>query len=284
MNGIDTDEWSPAIDPQLPPEGRFDTETFVSGKSYMKSALQKRLGLNVAPNATLAVFIGRLTEQKGVDILLSMMPFLFSGPPSTLTELQKKMQEKATVSKSDSGNKVFNVEGKPHSDEIVESDGNVLQVVLLGSGEKWMEKALGGLKNSFPGNVVGVSIFSEELAHWLLAAGDYVLIPSRFEPCGLVAQCAARYGAVPIVSAVGGLRDLVTPDVGIALRAPHPTGNGLGRAEDAKLWAKTLKMLADDSQKSTHHAQQQKCMSLELSWDKPAEEWEKVLRKLFVKV
>ena len=46
-----------------------------------------------------------------------------------------------------------------------------------------------------------------------MAAADYVIIPSRFEPCGLVAQSAARYGAVPIVTAVGGLKDFVTSEV-----------------------------------------------------------------------
>ncbi len=56
-------------------------------------------------------------------------------------------------------------------------------------------------------------LLQESIAHQLLAAADYVLVPSRFEPCGLVAQAALRYGAVPIVTAVGGLRDLVTPEV-----------------------------------------------------------------------
>ena len=53
----------------------------------------------------------------------------------------------------------------------------------------------------------------EELAHWIMAAADFVVVPSRFEPCGLVAQAGVRYGAVPIVCAVGGLKDLVTHDV-----------------------------------------------------------------------
>ena len=55
-------------------------------------------------------------------------------------------------------------------------------------------------------------LLQEALAHQLLAAADFVLVPSRFEPCGLVAQAALRYGAVPIVTAVGGLRDLVAPE------------------------------------------------------------------------
>ncbi len=59
----------------------------------------------------------------------------------------------------------------------------------------------------------GIAKFDERTAHLLMAAADYVIIPSRFEPCGLVAQSAARYGAVPIVTAVGGLKDFVTSEV-----------------------------------------------------------------------
>ena len=63
------------------------------------------------------------------------------------------------------------------------------------------------------GNAVGIPRFDEGMAHLLMAAADYVVVPSRFEPCGLVAQAAVRYGAVPIVTAVGGLADFVTPAV-----------------------------------------------------------------------
>lgn len=59
----------------------------------------------------------------------------------------------------------------------------------------------------------GIAKFDERTAHLLMAAADYVIIPSRFEPCGLVAQSAARYGALPIVTAVGGLKDFVTDEV-----------------------------------------------------------------------
>ena len=89
-----------------------------------------------------------------------------------------------------------------------------LQLVVLGTGDAWMEGALQGLGCSFPGQAAGLPTFSEELAHWVMAGCDYILVPSRFEPCGLVAQTAVRYGAVPVVTAVGGLKDLVTPEVG----------------------------------------------------------------------
>lgn len=88
-----------------------------------------------------------------------------------------------------------------------------LQVVLLGTGEGWMERALAALSAAFPGRAAGVPQFDELLAHLLMAAADYMIVPSRFEPCGLVAQSAARYGTIPIVTAVGGLCDFVTPQV-----------------------------------------------------------------------
>lgn len=61
--------------------------------------------------------------------------------------------------------------------------------------------------------IAGIAKFDERTAHLLMAAADYVIIPSRFEPCGLVAQSAARYGAIPVVTAVGGLKDFVTDEV-----------------------------------------------------------------------
>ena len=53
------------------------------------------------------------------------------------------------------------------------------------------------------------------MAHLLMLAADFVLIPSLFEPCGLVAQAAVRYGSIPIVTPVGGLADLVGPQVSV---------------------------------------------------------------------
>lgn len=76
-----------------------------------------------------------------------------------------------------------------------------------------MEHALKGLQLSYPGEAVGITQFSEDIAHQLIAAADFLLMPSRFEPCGLVAMCAVRYGTVPIVTATGGLADLVNDEV-----------------------------------------------------------------------
>lgn len=83
-----------------------------------------------------------------------------------------------------------------------------------------MEGVLGSIGKHYPGQACGMPTFSEESAHLLLAAADYLLVPSRFEPCGLVALYALRYGAVPIVSATGGLRDIVTPEARPAAALP----------------------------------------------------------------
>lgn len=82
-------------------------------------------------------------------------------------------------------------------------------VVVLGSGDPGYEYGLGELASRFPRSV-GVRIgYDEPLSHRMYAGGDLVLVPSRFEPCGLTQMYGLRYGAVPIVAATGGLRDSV---------------------------------------------------------------------------
>jgi glycogen synthase len=265
MNGIDTIEWDPSTDPHLPTEGRFDVNTFTRGKAFMKAALQRRLGLKEDSNAALAVFVGRLTEQKGVDLLLGTIPVLFAGSPSGRPQIGSPS---ATHHSGDSQPRDVHAPPPP------------LQMAMLGSGEQWMQTALSGLSHLYPGQAVGVPCFSEELAHWMLAAADYVLVPSRFEPCGLVAQCGARYGAVPIVNAVGGLKDLVSPDVGLALPAPSSTGGAAERRVDVHRWAEALRGAAKDAGEPLHRAMQRRGMSLDLSWRGPALEWERVLHRL----
>ena len=77
-------------------------------------------------------------------------------------------------------------------------------------GDSWMEGASASIGKQYPGKACGMPMFNEEAAHLLLAAADYLLVPSRLEPCGLVALYALRYGAVPVVTAAGGLKDIAT--------------------------------------------------------------------------
>ncbi|MCF8048875.1 MAG: glycogen synthase GlgA [Desulfarculaceae bacterium] len=84
-------------------------------------------------------------------------------------------------------------------------------LALLGTGDADLEAALGRLAARHPGRVGLKLTFSEHLAHLLQGGSDLMLMPSRFEPCGLNQMYALRYGTPPLVHATGGLKDTVTP-------------------------------------------------------------------------
>lgn len=81
--------------------------------------------------------------------------------------------------------------------------------MILGSGDPQVESQLSNLANEFPGFYNAYIGYSEPLSHLLYAGADFLLMPSRVEPCGLNQMYALRYGTVPIVRNVGGLRDTI---------------------------------------------------------------------------
>ena len=85
-----------------------------------------------------------------------------------------------------------------------------IALVAVGSGEPRLEEALAALERAFPGRVIFHRGYSDELAHWIEAAADVFLMPSRYEPCGLNQMYSLKYGTVPIVRRTGGLADSVT--------------------------------------------------------------------------
>src|SRR5204863_312496 len=84
-----------------------------------------------------------------------------------------------------------------------------LSFVALGNGEPQYEEFFTALARRFPGRVVFHCGYDEELAHWIEAASDLFLMPSRYEPCGLNQMYSLRYGTVPVVRRTGGLADSV---------------------------------------------------------------------------
>jgi starch synthase len=96
------------------------------------------------------------------------------------------------------------------------------QLAVLGTGEGWMEEAF---QRAAKGGQVGVRIgYDEALSHRLMAGGDAILVPSRFEPCGLTQLYGLRYGAIPVVALTGGLADTVIHASPAALAAGVATG------------------------------------------------------------
>ena len=120
-------------------------------------------------------------------------------------------------------------------------DGNT-QIVILGTGDAEFEDAFRGLEAANKGTVCSYIAYDEALSHQIYAASDVLLVPSRFEPCGLTQLIAMRYGTVPVVRETGGLKDTVEP-----YNMFENTGNGYtfdryepGLLYDAINRAKTL--------------------------------------------
>ena len=98
------------------------------------------------------------------------------------------------------------------------------QLALIGSGDADLQTAFNAAEAANPGRI-GVELgYDETTAHKLQAGSDAILVPSRFEPCGLTQLCALLYGAIPVVSRVGGLADTVIDANAAALAAGVATG------------------------------------------------------------
>jgi starch synthase len=97
-------------------------------------------------------------------------------------------------------------------------------LAVLGSGDPGLEAVMRGLALKYPQRVSVQIGYSEAFSHRLFSAGDAVLVPSRFEPCGLTQMYGLRYGAVPVVSAVGGLADTVINASAAAMSVGVATG------------------------------------------------------------
>ena len=99
-----------------------------------------------------------------------------------------------------------------------------VQLVLTGEGSSDYESAIQSLRMRFPGQIEHYSGFSEEIAHLMMAGADCLLVPSYFEPCGLVQMYAQRYGTLPIAHRTGGLTDTIVNALPATLADGTATG------------------------------------------------------------
>lgn len=155
--------------------------------------------------------------------------------------------------------------------------GQDVQLVMLGTGRPDLEDMLRRIESEHNDKVRTWVGFSVQMAHRITAGADVLLMPSRFEPCGLNQLYAMAYGTVPVVHSVGGLRDTVAPfdpfgDTGLGWTFDGPEAN---RMIDAL--GHCLNTYRDH--KESWRGLQERGMSQDLSWDHAALLYEDVLVK-----
>lgn len=154
-------------------------------------------------------------------------------------------------------------------DVVVEQLHNLLQedvqIVLLGTGDPSFEQAFAWFGNEYPEKMSANILFDVTLAQEIYAASDIFLMPSRFEPCGLSQMMSMRYGTLPLVHEVGGLRDTVQP-----YNQYDGSGTGFGFNNLDGYWLRDTFLKAiylyKDNKKDWKKLQEE-AMTRDFSWD-----------------
>jgi starch synthase len=154
------------------------------------------------------------------------------------------------------------------------------QLVVLGSGDRALEAAFVDAASAHPGRVGCVIGYNEPLAHQIQAGSDALLVPSRFEPCGLTQLCALRYGAVPVVARVGGLSDSIIDANEAALAAGTGSGVQFAPVTTEMLEAALLRVAALWRDQPTWRKIQRNAMKTDVSWRRPAARYAALYRGL----
>ncbi|WP_374544863.1 glycogen synthase GlgA [Rhodoblastus sp.] len=154
------------------------------------------------------------------------------------------------------------------------------QLALLGSGDPALEAAFQEAAQTHPGRI-GVHFgYEERLAHLIQAGADAILVPSRFEPCGLTQLCAMRYGAVPVVARVGGLADTIIDANEMALQANCATGLQFAPVAADALAGALRRCAALHAQKSLWKKLQTNGLKTDVSWANPARHYAQIYREI----
>ena len=147
------------------------------------------------------------------------------------------------------------------------------QFVILGTGDPALEEAARGLQLSLPERVRVESRFDAKLARQIYASADMLLMPSRYEPCGLAQMIAMRYGCLPVVHSTGGLADTVDDSTGF-----------LYKADTARSFrAAILKALTAFADRDGWLARQKNAMRRDFSWGASAQKYLELYQSLLEK-
>lgn len=150
-------------------------------------------------------------------------------------------------------------------ERLLGREGAELSIMVLGSGDPQVQAAIAHLAEQYAGKLGAYIGYQEELSHRIYAAADFLIMPSRVEPCGLNQLYAMRYGTVPIVRSTGGLKDTVQDIL-------EPGGYGItfaeaNAADAASAIGRALELYANPQRMQQLRKQ---LMALDFSWDKSA--------------
>jgi starch synthase len=154
------------------------------------------------------------------------------------------------------------------------------QLALLGSGEAGLESGFRKAADAHPGRVGVVVGYDEPLAHRMQAGADAIIIPSRFEPCGLTQLYGLRYGTLPVVARVGGLADTVIDANEAAVRAGVATGFQFAPVTADALRHTVRRAIGLYADRRRWRAMQRRAMASEVGWSGPSADYAKLYKKL----
>ena len=227
VNGIDTAAWNPGTDPHIPRP--YSAHDFADGKYAARVALAARLGHAAPDPRPLVALVGRLVEQKGIDLVIELLGRMAGGGRA--------------------------------------------RFVILGTGNADTEESLRRAAALFPGTIDVVIGFDEEFAHLVQAAADIMLVPSRYEPCGLTQLYALRYGTIPVVRATGGLVDTVVDTTPETLRSGTASGFVFEAFDALALEHALVRALDAHANRDLWSGLVRQVMDQDWSWDSSAREY-----------
>lgn len=220
LNGLDYDDFNPATDKLI--KKNYSVKT-LKERIENKIDLQKEFNLPINPEVPIIAMSGRLSDQKGLDLIAKILPYL-------LTEY-------------------------------------TVQFIILGQGDNKYREFFTKLEVNFPKKVATHLMANWQLPRKIYAGADIFLLPSKFEPGGIVIMEALRYGAVPIVRSTGGLADTV-----IDFDIEKNTGNGFVFIDysEMALFGSIARSLEIYRSKKLWQGLTRRAMQVDFSWDASA--------------
>ena len=232
LNGIDQTVWDPHSDHHL--AARYDKKD-PSGKIACKHALCAELGLLCEQSDLLFAVVSRLTDQKGLDLLLDVLP------------------------------------------DLIRRGG---RLAVMGSGVPEIEKQFSAAVARYPNKIAVYIGYDEALAHRIVAGADVIVVPSRFEPCGLTQMYGLAYGTLPLVRRVGGLADTVRDVDSKSIAAGVATGFVIDEAEPEALAKAYARAFTWWRKPALWARLRENAMEQDFSWAASAQHYDEIYREL----